>query len=256
MKTFQKFALNEGLIQIPPKIYKHFETALFTFAFSHIINEVGHYGFSKTVTKIAGKYGIRRFIKPTAETNVVYKNHHQDIPYHDWDIDQNETITLFMIYDERDASYNAYYDSEHEKTGNPAITFYVSNYVKEIREAKKDEAVLIVDQILTRMQADLKHELMHYVQDVFLSNKSEKQVQSGSNEDEAEYYISQKEFDPTIMSEIGEFLSTRRQNPSLQKHIDQSEFFKTLKRHSPRKYKLAIKKFTIGIQQALDNKQK
>ena len=97
---------------------------------------------------------------------------------------------------------------------------------------------------------------MHYVQDVFLSNKSEKQVQSGSNEDEIEYYTSQKEFGPSIRSEIGEFLAIRRQNPSLQKHIDQSEFFKTLKRHSPRKYKLAIKKFTIGIQQALDNKQK
>ena len=257
MRTFQKFALNEGLIQIPPKIYKHFETALFTFAFSHMINEVGDYGFSKTIKKIAGKYGIRRFIKPAAETNVVYRNPHQDMPYQDWDVDLNDNITLFMVYDEKDASYNSYYDSEHEKTGNPAITFYASNYVKEIREVdKKEEATLIIEQILTRIQADLKHELMHYVQDVFLSNKSEKQVQSGSNEDEIEYYTSQKEFDPSIRSEIGEFLAIRRQNPSLQKHIDQSKFFNILKKHASKKYKLAIKKFVIGVQQALDNKGK
>ena len=45
------------------------------------------------------------------------------------------------------------------------------NKINENSDAikEKDEAVLIVDQILTRMQADLKHELMHYVQDVFLS---------------------------------------------------------------------------------------
>jgi len=256
MRTFQKFALNEGLIQIPPKIYKHFEIALFTFAFSHMINEVGNYGFVQTVKKIAGKYGIRRFIKPSIETNVIYKNPHQDIPYHDWDVDQNNEITLFMVYDEKHASFNSYYDSEHEKTGNPAITFYVSNYVKEIRDAdKKDEAVLIIDQSLTRMQADLKHELMHYVQDVFLSNKSEKQVQAGSNEDDVEYFTSQKEFDPTIRSEIGEFLAARRYNTSLQKHMDLSRFFKILKKHAPKKYKIASKKFVVGVQKALDNKR-
>ena len=256
-ENFSKVCIERRINTDTPKIYKHFETALFTFAFSHMINEIGRYNFAKTIKKVAGKHGVRRFIKPTTETNVVYKNPHQDMPYQDWDVDQNANISLFMIYDEKDASYNSYYDSEHEKTGNPAITFYVSNYVKEIREAdKKDEAVLIIDQILTRMQADLKHELMHYVQDVFLSNKSDKQVQSGSNEDEVEYYTSQKEFDPTIRSEIGEFLATRRQNPSLQKHIDQSKFFNILKKHSPKKHKLAIKKFVIGVQQALGNKRK
>ena len=73
MRTFQKFALNEGLIQIPPKIYKHFETALFTFAFSHIINEVGHYGFSKTITKIL-KNGFQIAIIPQTLrlTNLIY----------------------------------------------------------------------------------------------------------------------------------------------------------------------------------------
>jgi hypothetical protein len=97
---------------------------------------------------------------------------------------------------------------------------------------------------------------MHYVQDVFLSNKSEKQVQTGNPEDEVEYYISQKEFDPTIRSEIGEFLATRRHKPSLQKHIKQSKFFGLLKKHKPEKYKIASKKFVIGVQKALDSKGK
>ena len=255
MKTFQNFVLNEGLIQIPPKIYKQFENALFTFAFSHMLVET-ELDFAKEVKKVAKKYGIRRFIRSSiTKSTSSYKNPHQDMPYPDPDVDSSKNITLFMIYDKKYANYNSYYDSEHEKTGNPAITFYVSNYVKEVREAKKDEAVLIVDQILTRMQADLKHELMHYVQDVFLSNKSEKQVQAGSNEDDVEYFTSQKEFDPTIRSEIGEFLASRRYNTSLQKHMDLSRFFKILKKHAPKKYKIASKKFVVGVQKALDNKR-
>ena len=214
--------------------------------------------FAKAIKRVAIKYGIRRFIRPSiTKSTSSYKNPQQDVPYPDPEVDSSKHITLFMVYDKREASFNSYYDEEHEKTGNPAITFYVFNYVREILEAdKENEAILIIDQILTRIQADLKHELMHYVQDVFLSNKSEKQVQTGNPEDEVEYYISQKEFDPTIRSEIGEFLAARRQNSSLQKHIDQSEFFKTLKKHAPKKYKIAIKKFIIGVQQALDNKGK
>ena len=114
----------------------------------------------------------------------------------------------------------------------------------------------MIEQILTRMQADLKHELMHYVQDVFLSNKSEKQVQGGNPENEVEYYTSQKEFDPTIRSEIGEFLAARSYNQSLQKHIDQSKFFRILKKHAPKKYKIASKKFVVGVQTVLDSKGK
>ena len=141
MKTFQNFALDEGLIQIPPKIYKQFENALFTFAFSHMIAET-ELDFAKEVKKVAKKYGIRRFIRSSiTKSTSSYKNPHQDKPYPDPDVDSSKNITLFMIYDIKYANYNSYYDSEHEKTGNPAITFYVSNYVKEIRDAdKKDEA--------------------------------------------------------------------------------------------------------------------
>jgi len=214
--------------------------------------------FAKAIKRVAIKYGIRRFVRSTViKSTSSYKDPHQDMPYLDQDVDTSDKITLFMIYDKREASFNSYYDEEHEKTGNPAITFYVFNYVREILEAdKENEAILIIDQILTRIQADLKHELMHYVQDVFLSNKSEKQVQTGNPEDEVEYYISQKEFDPTIRSEIGEFLATRRHKPSLQKHIKQSKFFGLLKKHKPEKYKIASKKFVMGVRRALDSKGK
>ena len=257
MKTFQNFALDEGLIRIPPKIYKQFENALFTFAFSHMIAET-ELGIATAVKKVAKRHGIRRFVRSTViKSTSSYKDPHQDMPYLDQDVDTSDKITLFMVYDKREASFNSYYDEEHEKTGNPAITFYVFNYVRELLEAdKENEAILIIDQILSRIEADLKHELMHYVQDVFLSNKSEKQVQTGNPEDEVEYYISQKEFDPTIRSEIGEFLATRRHKPSLQKHIKQSKFFGLLKKHKPEKYKIASKKFVMGVQRALDSKGK
>ena len=130
--------------------------------------------FAKAIKRVAIKYGIRRFIRPSiTKSTSSYKNPQQDVPYPDPEVDSSKHITLFMVYDKREASFNSYYDEEHEKTGNPAITFYVFNYVREILEAdKENEAILIIDQILTRIQADLKHELMHYVQDVFLSNKS------------------------------------------------------------------------------------
>ena len=87
--------------------------------------------FAKAVKNVAKKYGIRRFIRPSiTKSTSSYKDPHQDIPYPDSDVDTSKHITLFMIYDEREASFNSYYDAEHEKTGNPAITFYVSNYVK------------------------------------------------------------------------------------------------------------------------------
>ena len=115
MKTFQKFALDEGLIQIPPKIYKQFENALFTFAFSHMLVET-ELDFAKEVKKVAKKYGIRRFIRSSiTKSTSSYKNPHQDMPYPDPDVDSSKNITLFMIYDKKYANYNSYYDSEHEK---------------------------------------------------------------------------------------------------------------------------------------------
>jgi len=253
--------LTEGLVKEPPNVYKKFENALLTFAFSHMILEVEEEGISG-VKKVAKKYGVRRFVKPAKKASIIYKNPDQDIPYLDDDTDPSDKITLFMIYDETGPAHKADYDFNYN--GNPAITVYVANYVREIREAfDEDEAMFMSEQIATLLQADLKHELMHYVQDVHLSNKDERQNQQGklsgratmTKQDEIEYFTSQQEFDPTIRSEIGEFLVARTYQPSPKVHIDKSNFFQILKKHAPKKYRIAVKKFTAGIQRYMDSRK-
>ena len=62
--------------------------------------------FAKAVKNVAKKYGIRRFIRPSiTKSTSSYKDPHQDIPYPDSDVDTSKHITLFMIYDEREASF-------------------------------------------------------------------------------------------------------------------------------------------------------
>ena len=199
-----------------------------------MILEVEEEGISG-VKKVAKKYGVRRFVKPAKKASIIYKNPDQDIPYLDDDTDPSDKITLFMIYDETGPAHKADYDFNYN--GNPAITVYVANYVREIREA--------------------------YVQDVHLSNKDERQNQQGklsgratmTKQDEIEYFTSQQEFDPTIRSEIGEFLVARTYQPSPKVHIDKSNFFQILKKHAPKKYRIAVKKFTAGIQRYMDSRK-
>ena len=258
MKTFKSFSLTEGLIQVPPKVYKKFENALLTFAFAHMSVEVDE-EFIKVVKKVGKKYGVRRFPRPTAKARSSYSNPHEDIPYNDAEVDPSKNIMLYLIYNEREIVHNADFDPE-----GPAITIYVSNYVREIREAyEEDEVEFMAEQIVTRMQADLKHELMHYVQEVFLQNKDPRQNQQGkmsgqatmTTQDKVEYFTSQQEFDPTIRSEIGEFLAGRSYQPSPKKHIKDSEFFELLKKHKPKKYRIAVNKFVAGIQRFMDSKK-
>ena len=272
MKSFK--TISEGLIKEPPQVYKQFEKAVVLFALSHMMDQVGA-KYRKPLSEFAKQFGFRTFRKPKPKASTVYKQPHSDIPYQDIDVDPSDKITLFMVYDERNTAHNADYDSDYNGTGNPAITIYVSNYMRNIIDARNDKELLgTIHQIIIRLQADLKHELMHYVQDVFLANKDEKQNQRGklsdnsimTDKDKIEYYTSQQEFAPTIRSEIGEFVSEFNPNPpelldykkyynkELKKKFDNSEFFQTLKKHLPEKYKLAVKKFIAGVERYLASK--
>ena len=265
MLRFKNF-ISEGLIKVPQKILKKFEKSLLEFAFSHMVAEVD-LEYVDAVKKVARKNGVRSFKKPQKETRVKYKRPDIEIPVKKeddyMDIDPVDNLHLFMVFNEKEIVHNADYDTDHEVTGEPTITVYVSNYVRDIREAYElDEAVFMASQIVTKLKADLKHEMMHFVQDIYLVNKHEKQNQqkrqSGKNtkQDKINYFTSQQEFDPTIQSEIGEFIATSSFQPSLEKHIKQSDFFNILKKHQPKKYRIAISKFTVGVNQYLNARKK
>ena len=268
MIRFKNF-ISEGLIKVPDRIIKKFEKELLEFAFSHMVVEVD-LDYVDAVKKVAKKNGVRSFKKSVKEKKTKYKRPDVEMPYLDWeDVDPVDNLFLILIFDERDATHNADYDTDHEVTGEPTITVYVSNYVRDIREVDTPEqASHMASQIVTKLKADLRHEMMHFVQDIYLANKHEKQnqqnPQSGKenrtkreiDKDNINYFTSQQEFDPTIQSEIGEFISTSSFQPSLQKHIAKSDFFRILKKHQPKKYKIAVRKFTVGVNQYLDARKK
>ena len=130
-----KTHLNEGLIKEPPNVYRTFLGKLLTFMFSHMINETDKENV-KELKKLASRYGVRNIRRPKNFERVSYKNPDTDVPYADDDIDPVDEISLFMIYDENQITHNADYDTDNELTGNPAITFYVANYVRDIREVE------------------------------------------------------------------------------------------------------------------------
>ena len=298
MKRFKNF-ISEGLIKVPQKIYKKFEKSLLEVAFSHMVAEVD-LDYVDAIKKVARKNGVRSFKKSQKEVRVKYKRPDVEIPVRKsddyMDIDPVDNLHLFMVFNEKEVVHNADYDTDHDVTGESTITVYVSNYVRDIRDVNDvDQAGHTATQIAIRLKADLKHELMHFVQDVYLANKHEKQNQqkrqSGKNteQDKINYFTSQQEFDPTIQSEIGEFISNYSTNPPelvdyinrlnlkpnhpdlpefvqkfMQKYfikqidsqIKGSDFFKILKKHQPKKYKIAIRKFTVGVNQYLDARKK
>ena len=254
-----KTHLKEGLIKEPPNVYRTFLGKLLNFMFSHMINETDKENV-KELKKLASRYGVRNIRRPKNFERVSYKKPDTDVPYADDDIDPVDEISLFMIYDENQITHNADYDTDNELTGNPAITFYVANYVRDIREVDNStQAVNVAKQMTQLIQADLKHELMHFVQDIFLANKDERQNQQNrisnkknktekeKREDEIKYFTSHNEFDPTIRSEVGEYISNMDSQPSLKTHIDRSKFFQILKKHQPQKYKLAAKKISAAV---------
>ena len=304
MIRFKNF-ISEGLIKVPQKIYKKFEKSLLEFAFSHMVAEVD-LDYVDAIKKVARKNGVRSFKKPQKEVRVKYKRPDVEIPVRKsddyMDIDPVDNLHLFMVFNEKEVVHNADYDTDHDVTGESTITVYVSNYVRDIRDVNDvDQAGFTASQIVTKLKADLRHEMMHFVQDIYLANKHEKQnqqnPQSGKenrtkreiDKDNINYFTSQQEFDPTIQSEIGEFISNYSTNPpelvdyinrlnlkpnhpdlpefvkkfmqkyfikQIDRQIKGSDFFKILKKHQPKKYKIAVRKFTVGVNQYLGARKK
>jgi len=304
MIGFKDF-ITEGLIKVPQKILKKFEKFLLEFAFSHMVAEV-NFEYVDAVKKAARKHGVRSFKKPQKEVRTKFKRPDVEIPVRKIDdfedIDPVDNLHLFLVFNEKKIIHNADYDIDHKVTREPTITVYVSNYVRDIRDVDDtDQAGFTASQIVTRLKADLKHELMHFVQHVYLENKHEKQnqqnPQSGKKkrtekeeeQDKINYFTSQQEFDPTIQSEIGEFISNYNTNPpelvdyinrlnlkpnhpdlpefkkqfmkkyfskEIKRKIDNSDFFDILKKKQPKKYRIAIRKFTVGVNQYLDARKK
>jgi hypothetical protein len=157
---------------------------------------------------------------------------------------------------------------------------------KREEEGKKNahlysEMVDLFDRRLDRILLSFEHELTHYVQYKALSKLSDKQTGHSEHPGKRDaYFNSQIEFDPLIRSALGEFHTMEKDNdeagmkgsrrdwiaifvgsksiPSQkfamarsEKYggfIEPSDFFLSLKKHSPDKWRKAVKLFTQEIE--------
>jgi len=111
----------------------------------------------------------------------------------------------------------------------------------------------------------IKHELRHVVQTILLPPEQHKQTYSDATS-KVDYNMSPNEFDPIIGTLAAQFVQHYQvminygKKPSLSKMVKQAvgisspeigekpaEFFTILKRRSPQKYRLAVKKYVTEI---------
>ena len=242
------FNLFEGLIKAPPNIYKDFRG----------IHTGTYYVCSRTGTRerqsnhqegcITVSSQGSKFSKQPKVNKYRYVDPHMDLPpqyQHDEVDDDPRYLNLQVVLTpSRDRA-----DYEPSKM---LITIYLATYVDEVlgmvdRESDLEKELVKMCSII---ENDVKHELMHYVQDVSLAYKHQKQNQGPKGTSTKAYFLSPQEFDPTIRSEVGEF-QARVQRPytpaKIKDYTSKSEFFKILKKHDKKRYQLAMKKFGTEI---------
>ena len=242
------FNLFEGLIKAPPNIYKDFRA----FTLGHALRRVAEDWNTRTskaiIKKVASQFQVKVPSRQAKVNKYRYVDPHMDLPaqyQHDEVDDDARYLNLQVVLTpSRDRA-----DYEPSKM---LITIYLATYVDEVlgmvdRESDLEKELVKMCSII---ENDVKHELMHYVQDVSLAYKHQKQNQGPKGTSTKAYFLSPQEFDPTIRSEVGEF-QARVQRPytpaKIKDYTSKSEFFKILKKHDKKRYQLAMKKFGTEI---------
>jgi len=244
----KSFGLFEGLIKAPPNIYKDFRAFTLGHALLKVSKDWNSRTAKATLKKIAQQFHVKIPTKQLRDNHYKWPNPHLDLPpqYQHDEMDDDPDYLRLKVTNEA-SSLRADYDPE-----NWMVTIYLATYVDEVLGLVDDESDLQVEvtKMCSIIENDVQHELMHYVQDVALAYKHAKQNKGPKNKSKKQYFLSPQEFDPTIRSEVGEFQARvqRPYNPSkIKEFIRQSEFFKVLKKHDPKRFKLALKKFGTEI---------
>ncbi len=243
------FNLFEGLIKAPPNIYKDFRA----FTLGHALRRCAEDWTSRTSKQIIKRVASSLQVKvPSRQAKVNkyrYSDPHLDLPpqyQHDEIDDDPRYLNLHVVT-------TPFRDRADYDPKTLTVTIYLATYVEEVLGVVDDESDLEVElmKMCSIIENDVKHELMHYVQDVSLAYKHQKQNQGAKDpNNKKQYFLSPQEFDPTIRSEVGEF-QARVQRPytpaKIKDYTSRSEFFKILKKHDKKRYQLAMKKFGTEI---------
>ena len=247
-RRMKSFGLFEGLIKAPPNIYKDFRAFALGHALLRVSKDWNTRKAKAILKKISQQFHVKIPTKQLRDNHFKWPHPHTDLPpqYQHDEIDDDPDYLRLNVSNQPSRD-RADYDPE-----NWMVTIYLATYVDEVLGLVDDESDLQVE--VTKMchiiETDVKHELMHYVQDISLQYKHAKQNKGQVGNKKKDYFLAPQEFDPTIRSEIGEFQARvkRPYSPSkIKEFTSQSEFFKVLKKHDPKRYKIAMKKFGTEI---------
>lgn len=183
-----------------------------------------------------------------------------------------EKIILYFNYNNNDA--NGYWWPEKNAIIIcPMAVDFIKNYPSSRNHPIDIE--IAINQII----ATAEHELRHMVQYIVINQPEQIKRKEKYNDHGNDYLTSPIEFDPMIGSHVGEFMKNINilsigKKPISPKNMalyvkqfvgaapsssfelfSVSPFFKSLKKTSPVKYKIAVKKFITEIQNKLRNTQ-
>ena len=309
MKTLD--VISEKLIKVPIIAYQELETPLLDFTFTWLSKVFPRRAmFRDTIKNYMQNNGIN-FMKNVSlkrgkgfkvaidDTRVEWPDKYPP-PRDDYEFDHISMIV--QIGGREDAAME--YDPEFG-----GIYVYLINYTHDYQALQNDDSQDTVfrelNTIRLKLQSDLEHELMHFMQHVSigtidaprdliaarniykLNNKTGKPMKEprhlvhkkgalihgqgdpvatgqekslrGYHRHGKNYYLSPNEFDPTIRSEVGEFMADYSTIASgysppqnfkkrILQHFRGSEFFRTLKKYDLPRYQIAIKKFLSELE--------
>lgn len=274
MITFRQYLLGEGVVKVPPKMYK---SMVETMWWSVLSQNYDHYQSSNDP----------KFISFINRKNKMYNVNKQEAPYSDQTYSKTfnyntkylpgnypkgkvPRITLVLNYGKGQMkSAGSYVWS----TANNKQSIYMNMYIKHFEKyTDRLHDLEAFKENMNSLENTLKHELMHSVQVKMLSPTDPNQIAHADNEmypgaNETElYYLSQIEFDPQIISSVKAFDEMKKfhtefepnitdkaifgklTDPSKQTRgdigLESKNFFKALKKYDETRWKVAIKKLS------------
>ena len=290
--------LLEKLIKYPESVYEKFDKIMTKYILNYYYHAHADYPQHKKVARaMMKKYGVpfvkdSKIINKGASSKATYEEIISDwpkgYPEPEPDFDQ---LTFIVTKELPKTAVKMEYDPEWV-----IVNAYLPQYMYETpledadEEDAEDEIFDDLESVVTLMKYDLGHELMHFTQDksigLVYSKKDRYERKSARRLDKTKqtvgegdpistgqnkalpgyhagkknYYLSPNEYDPTIQSEIGEFINdykpTQDLTTQIRNHLSQGDknnptFFSILRTHDKPRYQRAAKKFVTGINDVL-----
>jgi hypothetical protein len=181
---------------------------------------------------------------------------------------QVKGITLLLYWTDQERLRGSWEDEKKVLSLYPLAPPFLRDYPTHRTHAQD------IEYALNEITSTLVHELRHMVQTEIIQHADQEKRKKKYSDFGPDYHTSPIEFDPTIGSCVEEFLqlwdlaSEGSRKPSLSSSVKQycglsqrkgfylgpfttPDFFRDLKKHAPKRYRVAVKKFTVELARRL-----